>query len=299
MRVEDLQCFISLCQTGQMSRAATKSGVTQSAISKTLVRLEEEFGVPLLERVARGVIPTPAGERLLQRAQQVLCAYEGLRADMSQQRAAQSGQLRIGALPVLTQALLLPMIARFLPFRPMARFHFDSLLSAPLFERLHEGKLDLAFVALPQVLPASIAHVPLGTLRISVVARSDHPRLAQFHTLQDLCTERWALPSEGLFLRNWLDERMLKCGLPLPEVVVQSETTPSTFATLLRHSDLLGIAATIALRQANGQDLCALEGDAFQWTHDLGVIWRKNAPLHPLAQEFRDQAVAWSADRVF
>lgn len=299
MRVEDLECFVTICCTGQVSRAAAKFGITQSAVSKVLARLEAEFGLPLLERTARGVVPTFAGERLLRQAHQVLQACDGLRIDMAQQRAVQSGLLRVGALPVLTQALLLPMVAHFLPFRPMARFHFDSLLSAPLFDRLEDGKLDLAFVALPLELPATIAHVPLGTIRVCVVARQDHPRLEQFHKLKDLRNERWALPSEGLFLRRWLDERMIQRGLPKPKVIVESETAPSAFAELWVRSDLLGISTTIALNQSEGKGLRALEGDDFQWEHRLGVVWRNRAPLPPLAREFMETAITWCANRIF
>ncbi|GAB2471145.1 LysR family transcriptional regulator [Comamonas humi] len=299
MRLEDLQSFALICDTGQLSRAASRLGSTQSALSKTVGRLEAEFGVPLLERTARGMVPTAAGAQLLAHTRQLTTVCNDIQASMAQQRAATSGLLRIGVLPVLTHALLSPLIASFLPTRPLARFRFESELSTRLVQRLEDGHLDLAFVALPDSIPPGMGHLPLGQLRISVVARQGHPRLAHFRQLADLAGEQWALPSRDMLLRRWLDARLAAHQLPEPVVIVESADTPSSFAALLQRSDLLGIASTAMLAQPAGQGLCALEGADFHWQHRLGVLWRQQAALPPLAQEFRDLAVAWCEGREF
>jgi DNA-binding transcriptional LysR family regulator len=261
-------------------------------------RLEAEFGLALLERTPRGVAPTAAGQRLLAHAQTVLLDCQALHAGMAQQRASAAGQLRVGVLPMLTHTLLAPLIARFLPTRPMARFRFDSQLSAPLLDRLASGELDLAFLALPDTLPKGMAQQRLGPLTMCMVARADHPRLDRFRRLADLADERWALPTADLFLRQWLDERLRVHGLPEALVVVESNASPGSFAGLLRHSDLLGLSAASMLRRGMGEGLQALQGPDFHWQHELGVVWRTSG-LSPLAREFRDEAIAWCADRVF
>lgn len=299
MRLEDLQSFVAICECGQLSRAASRLSSTQSALSKTVTRLEAEFGIPLLERTARGMVTTSAGTQLLTHARQLLNACHDLQAGMSQQRAASTGLLRIGVLPALTQGLLSPLIARFLPTRPMARFRFESELSTRLMERLEDGHLDLAFVALPDTIPKGLAQTPLGPLRISVVVRQDHPRLGQFRQLADLANERWALPSQDMLLRRWLDLRLAAHRLPAPTVIVESTTTPASFATLLVHSDLLGIANAAILEQPAGHGLCSLSGPDFHWQHRLCVMWRQQTALSPLAQELRDMAIDWCQTRVF
>jgi len=299
MRLEDLQSFALICETGQLSRAASQLGSTQSALSKTVGRLEAEFGVPLLERTARGMAPTAAGAQLLAHARQMATVCNDIQASMAQRRAATSGLLRIGVLPVLTHALLSPLIASFLPTRPLARFRFESELSTRLVERLEDGHIDLAFVALPDSLPPGMGQLPLGQLRISVVVRQGHPRLAHFRQLADLAGEQWALPNRDMLLRRWLDARMAAHQLSPPTVIVESADTPASFAVLLQRSDLLGIASTAMLIQPAGHGLCALPGADFHWQHRLGVLWRQQATLSPLAQEFRDLAVAWCEGRTF
>lgn len=299
MRLEDLQSFIVICESGQLSRAASRLGTTQSALSKTVVRLEAEFGMPLLERTTRGIAATDAGAQVLTHARQLSNVCKDLQANMALQRAATTGLLRIGVLPALTHGLLSPLIAHFLPTRPMARFRFESELSTRLIERVEDGHLDLAFVALPDSMPKGLAHMALGQLRISVVARQGHPRIRQFRQLADLAGEQWALPSQDMLLRHWLDARLAAHDLPAPTVIVESTTTPASFATLLCHSDLLGISNAAILTQPAGLGLCALNGPDFHWWHQLGVVWRRQVALPPLAREFRDMAIAWCETRDF
>lgn len=299
MRLEDLQSFAVICESGQLSRAAARLDTTQSALSKTVSRLEAEFGLPLLERTSRGVAATAAGAQLLIHARQLSDVCTNLQASMAQQRAATTGLLRIGVLPALTHGLLSPLIAHFLPTRPMARFRFESELSQRLIERLEGGHIDLAFVALPDSMPRGLVHMALGQLRISVVARQDHPRIGQFHQLADLADEQWALPSQDMLLRHWLDARLAAHNLPAPTVIVESTTTPASFATLLCQSNLLGIANAAILTQPAGLGLCALNGTDFHWWHQLGVVWRRQVALPPLAREFRDMAIAWCETRDF
>ncbi|MBQ0130835.1 MAG: LysR family transcriptional regulator [Comamonas sp.] len=298
MRLDDLHCFAIVCEVGQLTLAARRLGYTQSALSKAMTRLEEEFALPLLERTARGVVPTVAGTQLRQHALAMLSHSQALQAEMAQHRNATSGQLHLGVLPSLTHALLAPLIARFLPTRPMARFRFESQLSAHLLEQLINGALDLAFIALPDLLPAGLSQHPLGPLHVSLVARANHPRLHQLRTLKDVAQERWALPEKGLFLRQWLNTRMQQQGLPALNVVVESDTAPTNFSSILRHSDLIGLAPTQQLHHSIWNGIAALEGKQLQWQHALGVVWRSHS-LSPLAHEFRDEAIAWCSQRTF
>eukprot|EP01031_Cornospumella_fuschlensis_P006796 gene6796-8452_t len=64
-----LRDFIAIAHSRSLRAAATSLGLTQPAISRSLQELEEELGVPLFERHARGVLLTPAGEKFLVRAQ--------------------------------------------------------------------------------------------------------------------------------------------------------------------------------------------------------------------------------------
>ena len=64
-RLDDLQAFVAVARERMFTKAATKLGVSQSALSHTIRELEQRLGVGLLSRTTRSVSPTEAGERLL------------------------------------------------------------------------------------------------------------------------------------------------------------------------------------------------------------------------------------------
>lgn len=291
MRLEDLQAFLTLADHGNLHRAADACGVTQSAVSKMLARLESEAGLRLVERSAHGVALTPAGLSLQTHAQRVLLAMGDLRGDLAEQRQARAGAVRVGVLPYLMSTLLSPLLARFVAQRPLAQFSIETQLSARLLELLQRAELDLVLAARPDRVPRDLAWRPLGPLELCVVLRASHPRRAVLRALADLTAERWALPASSLYLRHWLDERFTEAGLPPPRVAVESTASPSAFAELLRQSDLLGVMPTRLLEQAEGQGLVALPGDALLWRRELGLFWRAAGYLSPVCTDFRDAVV--------
>ncbi len=296
MRLEDLDAFVTVAKHGNLHRAAEALGLTQSALSKALARLETETGMVLMERTARGVVLTPVGASLERRAAAVLVSMRDMRHELEDQRAAQSGLVRIGTVPHLISSLLSPLLARFFANRPLASFSIESRMSAQLVQLLQDGDLDLILAALPATLPAGVAHHALGPLTMQIVARPGHPRRDRFRRLADLVDERWALPAPSLYLRRWMDEKFTGAGLPPPRVAVESTASPVAFAELLRHSDLLGIMPPRVLQRAEGQGLQAIEGEGMRWSHELAICWRRDAYLSPICRDFREALIAWCRD---
>lgn len=296
MRLEDLDAFVTVAKHGNLHRAAEALGLTQSALSKALARLEGETGMQLVERTPRGVVLTPVGESLQRRAAAVLVSVRDMRSELEDQRAAQSGLVRVGTVPHLISSLLSPLLARFFANRPLATFSIESRMSAQLVQLLQDGDLDLILAARPAALPPNVECHALGPLTMQIVARTGHPRRERFRMLADLAGERWALPAPSLYLRQWVEEKFAAGGLAAPRVAVESTASPVAFAELLRHSDLLGIMPPRVLRQAEGQGLQALAGDGMTWSHELAICWRREAYLSPICRDFRDALVQWCAE---
>lgn len=296
MRLEDLNVFQCVAQHGGLHRAADALGLTQSALSKTLARLEREVGMQLFERTSRGVLLTKPGQTLLQHTGKVLLAVKDMESELVDQRVAKSGVVRVGALPYFVPSLLSPLLAKFLVNRPLATFSIETHLSARLVALLQGGEVDLILAAKPSTWPDDLAHLPLGPLTLQIVARTHHPRRADFKTLADLADERWAMPAASLYLRQWLEERFTSIGLHAPRLAVESTSSPVAFAQLLRYSDLLGIMPTRILQQAEGQGLEAIAGPGMSWQHELAIFWRRDGYLSPICQDFRDAAVQWCQD---
>lgn len=287
MRLDDLEIFSVAAREGNLHRAAEALGLTQSALSKAMARLERELGTQLFERTARGVSLTIGGDALLRRAQQINMAVNDLGNEIRDLRQARSGIVRIGCLPILIPSLLSPLLAEFFVNRPLATFALEGELSARLLALLQQGQIDLVLAAIPERLPAGLACEPVGQLTMQVVARADHPRLASFTQLASLANERWALPAASLYLRQWLEQRFVSANLALPRVAVESSASPVTFADLLRCSELLSVMPPQILSLPMGQGLIALSGPDMTWHHDLALFWREEGYMSPICQDFR------------
>ncbi|MBN8929763.1 MAG: LysR family transcriptional regulator, partial [Rhodospirillales bacterium] len=91
-----LRTFLAAVETGGISAAARRLGLTQPAASQQVRELERCLGVRLLERVAGRVVPTAAGEAVLAPARRVAAALEDVIAASVAHRSAETGRLRFG-----------------------------------------------------------------------------------------------------------------------------------------------------------------------------------------------------------
>jgi len=95
---QDLRLLLAVHETGSFTAAADKLGMTQSAVSHAVQSAERRIGVVLFERGRRGARPTPAGERAVVHARQILRQYEVLTTESRDAAAGTvSGTIRIAA----------------------------------------------------------------------------------------------------------------------------------------------------------------------------------------------------------
>src|SRR5918912_401017 len=112
--VNDLLAFLAVARERSFTRAATKLGVSQSALSQTIRGLEAKLGVRLLTRTTRSVSPTEAGERLLRT---VAPRFEEIDAEVtavSELREKPAGTIRITATEYAIDSVLIPKLAKML-----------------------------------------------------------------------------------------------------------------------------------------------------------------------------------------
>lgn len=99
MRLEDLEVFRAAHETGGFQRAALRCGLSLSAVTKVVRKLEDAFGVQLLERGGRLLALTPAGRALYQRAMELSELTATTRRDMAAEVASLRGAIRLGVVP--------------------------------------------------------------------------------------------------------------------------------------------------------------------------------------------------------
>jgi len=123
--INDLQAFLAVAREQSFTKAATKLGVSQSALSHTVRGLEAQLGLRLLTRTTRSVAPTPAGERVLATMGPLLDEIEAGMAALSEFREKPAGTIRITTGEHAAQTVLWPALGRLLPEYPDIKVELD------------------------------------------------------------------------------------------------------------------------------------------------------------------------------
>jgi LysR family tcuABC transcriptional regulator len=142
MELRQLRYFVRVVELGSMGRAASDLGVVTSALSQQISRLEGELATRLLQRTARGAIPTDAGMAFLQQAQLALRHADD--AVLAAQQARLSGHVSVGLAPSTAAVLGLPFLAAMRSRYPEVRLRLTESLSGGLGTMLNARQLDLA-----------------------------------------------------------------------------------------------------------------------------------------------------------
>lgn len=143
--LELLRTFAVIAEMGTLSRAATRIGKTQAAISLQVKRLERVVDHELLERTGRGVSLTPHGTRLLAHAQRILQYHDEALAELSGKGL--TGTIRFGCPDDYAVKFLPHLLRGFARMHPKVHVEVFSAHTPRLLERLERHSLDLALTS--------------------------------------------------------------------------------------------------------------------------------------------------------
>ncbi|MDA0171393.1 LysR family transcriptional regulator [Solirubrobacter taibaiensis] len=193
-----LTTFREVAVRGSFSDAAAALDFTQPAVSQHISRLEAILGTRVLERNARGVTLTPAGEVLARRASELLEAARRTEREVREAAGIGRARVRVAAFNSAAAGLLPGATRELRARRPDAELTLQVMNDAPGIDALLAGRVDIAmFVQSPRspALPRpGVEHVPIFDDELRVAVAADH-RLATRTsvTLEELREEPWLI----------------------------------------------------------------------------------------------------------
>ena len=146
--INELRTFIAVCRHGTFAAAGERIGLTQSAVSSQVKRLEEALGFALFERTGRSATLNAAGQTTLARAEEICALYAKL-GEPAEDSAANGGLLRIGAIASAQSTLVARALARLRKQQPLLRVHVSPGVSMRLMDELDAGTIDAAVIIRP------------------------------------------------------------------------------------------------------------------------------------------------------
>lgn len=141
-----LRNFLMIAECGSITRAAERLGIAQPSLSQQLLRLEDELGVSLFNRTARGVAPTEAGRLFQEHALNILNAMQRAREEIRRYDAAPTGEVVFGLPSSTSQLLGVPLLIAARDTLPQITLRLREALSGAIRGWLEAGRADLAIL---------------------------------------------------------------------------------------------------------------------------------------------------------
>jgi DNA-binding transcriptional LysR family regulator len=217
MELRQLTVFVAVAEEASFTRAADRLHMVQSAVSASVRVLERELGASLFDRTTRRVELTDAGDALLPEARQVLAAVTAAREAVDQVSGGLRGTLRIGTMQgQAMRAVSVPrMLARFRAEHPGVEIQVGHVGgSVHMAEQVRIGRLDLAFVSLPDRRPAGLTLTRISREEMRLACPKDHPLAARAEVeLAALANEPFAEFPQGWGTRMATDRAFAAAGV--------------------------------------------------------------------------------------
>jgi DNA-binding transcriptional LysR family regulator len=281
--------LLAVVESGSMGKAAKRLNITQPAVSKAIVELEQALGVKLLDRSRRGVVPTAYGTALAKRS---VAIFNDLRqgvADIDFLSDPTTGEIRIGTTQPLAMALVCPVIDRLSRKYPRTFFHLVATDSSELYRAVVDRNIELAICRMIGRLPAELAAETLfyDTMAVMTAAKNPLTRRRKL-TLAQIADEPWTLLPSDSFFGAVIAETFRANGHEPPRPTVTSLSFKVHDEMLATGRFLTVMPGFMQLLPSHNPPLKTLPVTLRNPRTPIGLITLRNRTLTPLAQLFID-----------
>jgi len=217
MRLEQLQAFLAVAETGNFQQAAQKCGVSQSTISRQVQSLEATVGILLFHRQGNAKL-TLGGDRLLPHAKKICQIWSMAEQELFDLQAGKQTELCVAGIPSACAYQLPPILQRFSKVYPNVQLRVTTLGSDRALKVLKDGLIDIAIVMNNPFLTASSEMVVerLYEEKIQLLLPVNHPlSKKESITWKDLNNVPQAVFKDGYGLQRLVQDQFNRQGLRL------------------------------------------------------------------------------------
>ncbi|WP_017653169.1 LysR family transcriptional regulator [Fortiea contorta] len=250
MRLEQLQAFLAIAETGSFQQAARRCGVTQSTISRQIQSLEADLAVELFHRTTHAKL-TLGGERLLPRVRKICQEWQSATDELADLIAGKQPELCIAAIHSLCGSYLPPVLQKFCHDYPDVQLRITSLGSDRALKVLKDGLVDLAIVMNNRFLTTSREMVveTLYDEPIEVLSAASHP-LAKYEHIpwSELIRYPQVVFKDGYGMQRLIQDRFERLEATLHAAL--EVNTLDAFRGVVRQGELIALLPQSALVEA-------------------------------------------------
>jgi LysR family transcriptional regulator, regulator of abg operon len=288
MKLSQIRDFVAIADHGSLRAAAQHLGLAQPALTRSIRELEQELGVALFERHARGMVLTPSGEMFVARMRFVQAEIQRSREEIGQGTENATGHVTVGLSMVATIILLPSMVEQFRLRYPNVQLEVVEGMYPELKPRILEGTVDF-YVGpiMDRPVPRDLAVEDLFSNELVILSRKDHP-LRTARSMSSLAGASWIgyMVSESHEMA--LGRYFRTLGLPPPRIGVRVTSALAALITVV-NSELLWLVPPQFTRHPGAAALL----ERVNVKENLGVptislVTRSRLPLTPAAEFLSD-----------
>lgn len=174
----DYRQLLALEDAGNFRKAADRLGISHSALSQTVSKMEKRLGVSLFVRTKLATVPTSYGQRLMDAARLAIGELSEAEREISLMRSLEAGRLIIGSDPNVSESLLAPALTQLMREYPKLHFSVRAHNWVTMVEELRARRIDLYLGLAPDRRESDFVYADLTFLPPVVTCRASHPLLS-------------------------------------------------------------------------------------------------------------------------
>jgi DNA-binding transcriptional LysR family regulator len=286
MELRQLEYFVAVAEESSFTRAAARVHISQSGVSAQVRQLEHELGATLLDRSARNVRLTAAGDAALAQARDVLAAVLALRRSVDAVTGLVRGRLVIGMITGCTVAPLFEALTTFHATYPTIELALEEANSDRLIELIRDGTIDLALAGIAETPPEDLQSAVIVSEGLIAAVPPAHPLARRNRTTLAAVVEHpvVCLPP-GTGIRTVFDQACAARRVT-PAVALQA-SAPDAVIDLARRG--FGVAILSESMSAACTDLKSITITDVRTPALLALIWSTGP--NPARQQLIDHAL--------
>ncbi len=284
--LRQLEIFIAVAETAQVTKASKKLFVTQSAVSMALAELENQLGGSLFDRHGRSLLLNERGRYLLPLSKEILCQVGNVENIMSEKNDTLSGQINVVASTTIGDYILPYLIGAFKRMHPQV--HINMLVHHTRYAEslVLEGKVDVGFVEGQVNNPDTVKRLWFEDELVVIAGPTDplsHKSI--FDVESDFTNTRWIMREKGsgtvaIFrekMKDYLDQINVIMEMGHPEAIKKAVESGVGIACL---------SSLTVCREVENAWLKTLQFEGVDMKRELQVISRKSLVMNDSLAEF-------------
>ena len=283
MEISQLKYFQAMARIKHFTKAADACAVSQSALSRSIAKLEAELGVPLFVRHARHAELTQAGEHFLYHIDRVLRELAAAKKELTQAEKKDGGTVNLSFFHSFGGYLLPMLLAEFHAKYPDIRIKLNQHNSKFLMRQVERGKTDLCLCS-TMTTAEHIAWMYLWSEKMFLVVPEDHP-LAQKSrvSLREVGDEPFVALKPEYTLRQQVNQ-FLDLAESHPQIIFEGDEVHTLVSFVAAH---LGVSVLPHVPCTEHLGVVFVPISFPLCKRAVGIAWNTSRPLSPAAMTFQ------------